>query len=53
MIDKENIFHCMGLLYLTVAYLPEQEVSNSEKMKWQRVLLDGLDHLIGMLIRKE
>ena len=29
--DKENIFHCMGLLYLTVAYLPDQEVSNAEK----------------------
>jgi hypothetical protein len=29
--EKENIFHCMGLLYLTVAYLPDQEVSNAEK----------------------
>ena len=29
--DKQNVVHCIGLLYLTVAYLPDQKVSGEEK----------------------
>ena len=29
--DNQNAVHCLGLLYLTVAYLPDQEVSMEEK----------------------
>ena len=29
--DKQNAVHCIGLLYVTVAYLPDQNVSMEEK----------------------
>ena len=40
--NKENVVHCLGILYWTVAHIPDQEVSPEEKAEMSEKLTEWL-----------